>query len=155
MNSLDELALREHADRGVEPGDEAGDGGFAGAGVAEEDHVQAHRRHGQVVFLPQLAHLDEVHEVLDVLLDLFEPDQVLQLFHQLVEIGLLLLDRGRLLLRPAAGGLHLRLVLLLEARLAAGHEVEGVEALAALAHAVVSQMAVSRSPHSVMKAASS
>ncbi len=96
--------------------------------------MQAHRRHGQLVLLAELAHLDEVHQVLDVLLDVLEADELLELRHQRVEIGLGRRALLRLLRRLAAGGLHLR-VLGLKARLAAGHIVERVEARAGLAHA--------------------
>ena len=40
-DSLHELSLPERADGGVEPGEKPRDGGFACAGVAGEDHVQA------------------------------------------------------------------------------------------------------------------
>ena len=134
---LHQLALAQHADGGVEPADQAGHGGLAGAGVAHEDHVQAHGRHGQLMLLPELADLHQVHQVLDVLLDLFQAHQVLQLGHEAVKIGLLgLFPLGLgLWLGLAAGGLRLGLVLVLEAGLAAGHVVQGVQALPALAHA--------------------
>ena len=135
---LHKLALLQHADRGIEPREDAGHGGLAGAGVAEEDHVQAHRWDRQLVLLTELAHLHEVDEVLDVPLDLLQADKVLKLAHQLVKIWLL--DRLLLLLAallgvPAAGGLGLQLVLFHKARLAARDKLQGVERLLALAHA--------------------
>ena len=133
---LHQLALFQHADGGVQAGDDAGHGGLAGAGVAHEDHVQAHGGHGQVVCLAQLAHLHEVDQVLDVLLDVLQTHQLLELAHELVKVGLfglhVLRTLGGLL---AAGGLGLQLVLLHEAGLGARDKVQGVEALLALAHA--------------------
>ena len=41
---LDQLALREQAERAVDAGDQPGDGGLAGAGVAVEDQVPGDRR---------------------------------------------------------------------------------------------------------------
>ena len=96
--------------------------------------MQAHGRHGQIVLLAQLAHLHEVHEVLDVLLHLVKPHEILKLRHELVKVGLLLLLRRALLRLFAAGGLELGLVLLLKARLPARDVVEGVQPLPALAH---------------------
>ena len=132
---FDQLALAQDADGRVQAADQAGDGGLAGAGVAEEDHVEAHRRDRKVVLLTELADLDKVDEVLDLLLHGLKAHQAVQLLHQLVEVRLLrfLLLRFRRV-RTAAGGLDLGAVLLHEAGLAAGDKVQGIQAFAGLAH---------------------
>ena len=131
-----QLALAQHADRCVQTADQTCNRRLTGTGIADEYHVEAHRRHRQVVLLPQLAHFDEVNEVLDVFFDRFQSDQALQLFHQFVEVrlllGLLFLGRGGI---SAAGRLHLGAVLLLETGLTARDKVQRVQPFAALAHA--------------------
>ena len=98
--------------------------------------MQAHGRHGQVVCLAELSHLHEIDEVLDVLFDLIQADKLVELRHEGIKVGLGRLFFFRFLRRGfAAGGLGLDLVLLDEARLAAGDKLEGVERLLALAHA--------------------
>ena len=100
--------------------------------------MQAHRRHGQAVFLPQAAHLYKVYEVFYVLLHIVQPDKRFKLRHKLVEVRLLRLCGGRLcaLRRFLSGGAARDLrVLVLEARLARRDEVHGVQCLLRLAHA--------------------
>ena len=73
-------------------------GRFAGAGVAEEHHMQAHGAVRQAVFLAQLAHFDEIREIFDLALDRAETDKLLELCHQLLKArlrGLFCLLRGR------------------------------------------------------------
>ena len=96
--------------------------------------MQAHGGHGQVIFLAELAHLHQVHQVLDVLFHLVQAHQGFQLGHQLVKAGLFL--RRCLLLRLglfAAGSLGPGLVQ--EAGLAGGDKVQGIQGRLAFPHA--------------------
>ncbi len=140
---LHELARRERPDGVVQPAEQTGDRRLAGAGVAHEDHVHAHRRDGQAVLLAELAHLDEVHHRLDVLLHGVEADETVQLRHERIEVGLLrrLRLRGGLLLAArdgdvfrAAGGRRLRRVFIHERAFLARHIIHDVEAALALPH---------------------
>ena len=132
---FDQLSLAQDADGSIKPTDQAGDGGLAGTGVAEEDHVEAHRRNRKVVLLAELTDLDEVDEVFDLLLHGLEAHQAVQLLHQLVKVRLLrFLLLGLRGVGAAAGGLDLGAVLLHETGLSAGDKVQRVQAFAGLAH---------------------
>ena len=135
---LDELPLFQHAYRRVQPAYDARDRGLARAGVAHEHHVQAHRRDGEPVLFAQSAHLDKVHQVLDVLLHIVKPDEGVELRHELVKVRLLLLGVGFFSVARfglfAARSLLLKAMLFLKARLGACDIVKGIERLAALAH---------------------
>ena len=126
---LDELSLAQCADGGVQPRHEARDRRFAGAGVAEKHHVQAHRAVRQAVFLAQTAHLDEIGEIFYLALDRAETDKTFKLGHKLLKIrlrGLFFLLRGRFGVRFLfPGGRYARLRR--ERRLAARHIVRGVD----------------------------
>ena len=134
---LDQLALAQHADGGVEPRQDAGHRGLAGAGVAEKDEVQRERGTGKVRLSAQLADLDEVHEALDVLLDVLQADQVVELGHERFKVRLLLcaLLRRGLRRRGVVAGLHGQRVLVGEARLVARHIIPGIERDLAFFHA--------------------
>ena len=132
---FNQLSLAQDADGRVQAADQAGDGCLAGAGVAEEDHVKAHRRNRQVILLAELADLDEVDQVLYFLLHGLEANQAVQLLHQLIEVRLLRLLFLRLRRTCAsAGGLNLGTVLLYKARLSAGDKIQRVQPLTGLAH---------------------
>ena len=97
---LDQLSLAQHADGRIQAADQPRHRRLARAGVAEEHHMKAHRRHRQVILLTQLADLDQVHQVLDLFFDGFQADERVQLFHQLVKVrllGLFLLCLGAVL----------------------------------------------------------
>ena len=127
---LYELALLERADGGVEPGEQSCHGRLAGAGVAGEHHVQAHRRAGQTRCLAQAADFYEVHQAANLALHALQADERVELGHELVEVGLL----GGLFLGLGGGrgGLAGGLgavpdgVLVYERGLAAGDKVLGV-----------------------------
>ena len=72
----------------VELGQQPGHGGLARAGIAQEHQVEGHGGHRQIGLLAQLAHLHQVDEALDVLLDLAEAAQSVQLRHELLQGGL-------------------------------------------------------------------
>ena len=126
---LDKLPLAQCADGGVQPRHEPRHGRFAGAGVAEEHHMQAHGAVRQAVFLAQLAHFDEIREIFDLALDRAETDKFLKLCHQLFKArlwGLFCLLCGRFGVRFLfSDGGHARLRR--ERLLAARHIVRGVD----------------------------
>ncbi len=128
------LTLAQHADRCVQSAYEARHGGLAGAGIAEENHVQTHRRNGQIVLLTQTAYLHKVYKILYILLDVFKSDQRIKLCHKLFKVWLLLLLLCGLVrfCRLLSGGLrHLYVrggVFIFKARLTAGNIVERVQA---------------------------
>ena len=106
----------------VDPGQQPGHGGLAGARVAHEHQVEGHGGHGQAVLLAQPAHLHQIDEALYVGLHLVQAAQAVQLGQQLLQagggLGLLLglflppgLPRrgGSRLLRPGGGGFRLGL----------------------------------------------
>ena len=99
---LDQLALREQPERAVDAGDQPGDGGLAGAGVAVEDQVPGDRRRGQAGVAAQP--LDPQHRGLAVDLGLHvgQADQVVELGEQLLD-GLAR-ALGLRLAAPAAAG---------------------------------------------------
>ena len=103
---LHQLALGEDADGVVDPGQQTGYGGLAGARVAQKDQVEGHGRDGQAQFLAQLLHLHQVDETLDVLLHPLQAAQGVQLGQHLVQVRgreRLVLHRGGLLFRWSAG----------------------------------------------------
>jgi hypothetical protein len=85
---LDEVSLVEQAHRSVHLGEQAGDGGLAGARIAEEDEVLARRDLGQLMLLPPGLHLEERDERVHLLLHGLQSDQA-------VELGLQLGQRPR------------------------------------------------------------
>ena len=78
-------------------GQQAGDGGLAGARIAAEHQVQAGVEDGQVLHLPELLYLQQVGQLSDGGLHLLQPDQR-------VEIRQELLERWWLVLGPSSGG---------------------------------------------------
>ena len=57
---LHKLALGQHADGMVDFRQQPGDGGFAGAWIAQKYQVQGHRRHWKTLLLPELLDLDQI-----------------------------------------------------------------------------------------------
>ena len=96
---FDQMALAQHSDGAVETGQQPGDRGLSGAGVAHEHHVQGYGGNGQPVLLTELADLHEIDQTLHVRLDLFKAHEFVQLGQQLVQVR-----RVRLLLRLRLGG---------------------------------------------------
>ena len=139
---LNQLSAAQKAQLLVDFGDQARHRRLARAGVAGEDHVEAHVHDLEVVRLAHLAHLDEVDERAYLALDAVQADQAVQLRHQLLErllLLFLLLRRGAaLLLRlcrailrlRAARHVHAARSLLRRARVAArrAREQEGAQA---------------------------
>ena len=78
---LDQVALLQQPDRAVHLGEQPGDGGLAGARVAEEDEVLAGRHIGETVLVALRLDLEERDQGPDLLLDRVESDER-------VEIGL-------------------------------------------------------------------
>ena len=98
---LDQLPLRQGADRLVQPAQQPRHRRLARAGVALEDHVQRERRHRQARLLAQPPDLHQVHQAVDLPLDLVQAAQTVQLRHQLLERAL---RRGLRLLRRGGRG---------------------------------------------------
>ena len=84
---LDEMSLLEKPHRAVHLGEEPGDCGLPGAGVAEEDEVLARGHLGQVVLLAARLDLEERDEPVNLLLDGLEA-------HEAVEFCLDLCERS-------------------------------------------------------------
>ena len=84
----------------------------------------------------KFADLDQIHQVLDFFFDGFQTHQRVQFFHQLVKIRffrLLLFGFGTAF--SAAGSLHLFLVFVDKARLAAGDIVQRIQSFPGFPHA--------------------
>ena len=81
-----QLPGAEHSQRAVDVGEQARDGGLAGAGVAEEHHVlgDVGGLHAQV--RAHLLHLDEVHHDVDLMLHAGEADEGAELGEQRVQL---------------------------------------------------------------------
>ena len=102
---LHELAAFERAYGRVELAEQARDRGLARAGVAGENHVQAHGRGGQPGLQAQRADFDEVYEALDLLLYVFEAYKAVELGHELVQRAARLLGHSGFRLRLRGLGL--------------------------------------------------
>ena len=85
---LHQLALGQHADGVVEPGQQAGHCGLACPRVAQEYQVQGHRGDGQARLLPEAAHLHQIDQALHILLHLLQAAQPVQFGQQLLQSGL-------------------------------------------------------------------
>ena len=96
---FNQLPLAQKAELLIDFGDQPRHGRLARAGVAGEDHVEAHVHHLEVVLLAHGAHLDEVDERAHLVLDGFKADEAVELRHQLVQRFFLL---RRLLFRLSA-----------------------------------------------------
>ena len=83
--ALDEVPLGQHADRAVDPGDEPGDRGLAGAGIADEHEVAGHVGGLQPVGAAQRLDAEHLRLVPDLGLDRLEPDERVELGEQLLE----------------------------------------------------------------------
>ena len=91
----------------VDPGQQTGHGGLAGARVAHEDQMEGHGGHGQALFFPEPAHLHQVNEALHVPLYLLQTAQAVQLGQKILQLfrrQSLLLFRDRLRRRLGGGG---------------------------------------------------
>ena len=85
---LDQVAVREHAELGVDPGQQPGHRGLRGAGVAGEDHVPRLLRRRHAGLGAQLLRLELGDQPLDLLLDRRQADQLLELGHRVADLDL-------------------------------------------------------------------
>ena len=83
---LDEVALLENAHRAEDLAEDAGDGRLAGAGIAGEDHVQAHVGVGQARPRRGAFAASDIGERADFVLDAVEPDQLVELGERFLQV---------------------------------------------------------------------
>ena len=82
---LDQMPAVDHTQGPVDLGQQAGDRGLAGSGVAGEDQVVRRLDRRETAFGAQLLHTEEVGDQVDPGLDLLEPDPFVELGQQLLE----------------------------------------------------------------------
>ena len=82
---LHEVSLGKNAHGAEDAADDPGHGGLAGTRIAAKHHVQAEGRFGQAGPLALLLDFQEVDQAADLLLDVVQPDQLVQLGQGLVD----------------------------------------------------------------------